>query len=137
MKQKHNLFSKTIALAMAILIASTTLTGCSWFSSRQDESSQEVVLEAPEPDAQDPGEDIVDDSEVTADEDPTIQSDEEENVVEEPDTTTTGSKPDTTTTGTTGTATVTAINDGTITADANPELAGKPLNFEIELVSVE
>lgn len=39
--------------------------------------------------------------------------------------------------GTTGTATVTAINDGTITADANPELAGKPLNFEIELVSVE
>lgn len=47
MKQKHNLFSKTIALAMAILIASTTLTGCSWFSSRQDESSQEVVLEAP------------------------------------------------------------------------------------------
>ena len=104
MKQKHNLFSKTIALAMAILIASTTLTGCSWFSSRQDESSQEVVLEAPEPDAQDPGEDIVDDSEVTADEDPTIQSDEEENVVEEPDTTTTGSKPDTTTTGTTGTA---------------------------------
>ena len=87
MKQKHNLFSKTIALAMAILIASTTLTGCSWFSSRQDESSQEVVLEAPEPDAQDPGEDIVDDSEVTADEDPTIQSDEEENVVEEPDTT--------------------------------------------------
>ena len=56
MKQKHNLFSKTIALAMAILIASTTLTGCSWFSSRQDESSQEVVLEAPEPDAQDPGE---------------------------------------------------------------------------------
>ena len=91
MKQKHNLFSKTIALAMAILIASTTLTGCSWFSSRQDESSQEVVLEAPEPDAQDPGEDIVDDSEVTADEDPTIQSDEEENVVEEPDTTTTGS----------------------------------------------
>ena len=44
MKQKHNLFSKTIALAMAILIASTTLTGCSWFSSRQDESSQEVVL---------------------------------------------------------------------------------------------
>lgn len=104
MKQKHNLFSKTIALAMAILIASTTLTGCSWFSSRQDESSQEVVLEAPEPDAQDPGEDIVDDSEVTADEDPTIQSDEEENVVEEPDTTTTGSKPDTTTTETTGTA---------------------------------
>ena len=123
MKQKHNLFSKTIALAMAILIASTTLTGCSWFSSRQDESSQEVVLEAPEPDAQDPGEDIVDDSEVTADEDPTIQSDEEENVVEEPDTTTTGSKPDTTTTGTTGTASGSTTTTQTVVVTTQQQTA--------------
>ena len=127
MKQKHNLFSKTIALAMAILIASTTLTGCSWFSSRQDESSQEVVLEAPEPDAQDPGEDIVDDSEVTADEDPTIQSDEEENVVEEPDTTTTGSKPDTTTTGTTGTASGSTTTTQTVVV-TTPQQTAAPTN---------
>lgn len=127
MKQKHNLFSKTIALAMAILIASTTLTGCSWFSSRQDESSQEVVLEAPEPDAQDPGEDIVDDSEVTADEDPTIQSDEEENVVEEPDTTTTGSKPDTTTTGTTGTAPGSTTTTQTVVV-TTPQQTAAPTN---------
>ncbi len=127
MKQKHNLFSKTIALAMAILIASTTLTGCSWFSSRQDESSQEVVLEAPEPDAQDPGEDIVDDSEVTADEDPTIQSDEEENVVEEPDTTTTGSKPDTTTTGTTGTASGSTATTQTVVV-TTPQQTAAPTN---------
>lgn len=127
MKQKHNLFSKTIALAMAILIASTTLTGCSWFSSRQDESSQEVVLEAPEPDAQDPGEDIVDDSEVTADEDPTIQSDEEENVVEEPDTTTTGSKPDTTTTETTGTASGSTTTTQTVVV-TTPQQTAAPTN---------
>lgn len=127
MKQKHNLFSKTIALAMAILIASTTLTGCSWFSSRQDESSQEVVLEAPEPDAQDPGEDIVDDSEVTADEDPTIQSDEEENVVEEPDTTTTGSKPETTTTGTTGTASGSTTTTQTVVV-TTPQQTAAPTN---------
>ena len=127
MKQKHNLFSKTIALAMAILIASTTLTGCSWFSSRQDESSQEVVLEAPEPDAQDPGEDIVDDSEVTADEDPTIQSDEEENVVEEPDTTTTGSKPDTTTTETTGTASGSTATTQTVVV-TTPQQTAAPTN---------
>lgn len=127
MKQKHNLFFKTIALAMAILIASTTLTGCSWFSSRQDESSQEVVLEAPEPDAQDPGEDIVDDSEVTADEDPTIQSDEEENVVEEPDTTTTGSKPDTTTTGTTGTASGSTTTTQTVVV-TTPQQTAAPTN---------
>ena len=127
MKQKHNLFSKTIALAMAILIASTTLTGCSWFSSRQDESSQEVVLEAPEPDAQDPGEDIVDDSEVTADEDPTIQSDEEENVVEEPDTTTTGSKPETTTTGTTGTASGSTTTTQTVVV-TTPQQTATPTN---------
>ena len=127
MKQKHNLFSKTIALAMAILIASTTLTGCSWFSSRQDESSQEVVLEAPEPDTQDPGEDIVDDSEVTADEDPTIQSDEEENVVEEPDTTTTGSKPDTTTTGTTGTASGSTTTTQTVVV-TTPQQTAAPTN---------
>ena len=127
MKQKNNLFSKTIALAMAILIASTTLTGCSWFSSRQDESSQEVVLEAPEPDAQDPGEDIVDDSEVTADEDPTIQSDEEENVVEEPDTTTTGSKPDTTTTGTTGTASGSTTTTQTVVV-TTPQQTAAPTN---------
>lgn len=126
MKQKHNLFSKTIALAMAILIASTTLTGCSWFSSRQDESSQEVVLEAPEPDAQDPGEDIVDDSEVTADEDPTIQSDEEENVVEEPDTTTTGSKPDTTT-KTTGTASGSTTTTQTVVV-TTPQQTAAPTN---------
>ena len=124
MKQKHNLFSKTIALAMAILIA---LTGCSWFSSRQDESSQEVVLEAPEPDAQDPGEDIVDDSEVTADEDPTIQSDEEENVVEEPDTTTTGSKPDTTTTETTGTASGSTTTTQTVVV-TTPQQTAAPTN---------
>ena len=127
MKQKHNLFSKTIALAMAILIASTTLTGCSWFSSRQDESSQEVVLDAPEPDAQDPGEDIVDDSEVTADEDPTIQSDEEENVVEEPDTTTTGSKPDTTTTETTGTASGSTTTTQTVVV-TTPQQTAAPTN---------
>ena len=127
MKQKHNLFSKTIALAMAILIASTTLTGCSWFSSRQDESSQEVVLEAPEPDAQDPGEDIVDDSEMTADEDPTIQSDEEENVVEEPDTTTTGSKPDTTTTETTGTASGSTTTTQTVVV-TTPQQTAAPTN---------
>ena len=127
MKQKHNLFSKTIALAMAILIASTTLTGCSWFSSCQDESSQEVVLEAPEPDAQDPGEDIVDDSEVTADEDPTIQSDEEENVVEEPDTTTTGSKPDTTTTETTGTASGSTTTTQTVVV-TTPQQTAAPTN---------
>ena len=127
MKQKHNLFSKTIALAMAILIASTTLTGCGWFSSRQDESSQEVVLEAPEPDAQDPGEDIVDDSEVTADEDPTIQSDEEENVVEEPDTTTTGSKPDTTTTETTGTASGSTTTTQTVVV-TTPQQTAAPTN---------
>lgn len=127
MKQKHNLFSKTIALAMAILIASTTLTGCSWFSSRRDESSQEVVLEAPEPDAQDPGEDIVDDSEVTADEDPTIQSDEEENVVEEPDTTTTGSKPDTTTTETTGTASGSTTTTQTVVV-TTPQQTAAPTN---------
>lgn len=127
MKQKHNLFSKTIALAMAILIASTTLTGCSWFSSRQDESSQEVVLEAPEPDAQDPGEDIVDDSEMTADEDPTIQSDEEENVVEEPDTTTTGSKPETTTTGTTGTASGSTTTTQTVVV-TTPQQTAAPTN---------
>lgn len=127
MKQKHNLFSKTIALAMAILIASTTLTGCSWFSSRQDESSQEVVLEAPEPDAQDPGEDMVDDSEMTADEDPTIQSDEEENVVEEPDTTTTGSKPDTTTTETTGTASGSTTTTQTVVV-TTPQQTAAPTN---------
>ena len=127
MKQKHNLFSKTIALAMAILIASTTLTGCSWFSSRQDESSQEVVLEAPEPDAQDPGEGIVDDSEVTADEDPTIQSDEEENVVEEPDTTTTGSKPDTTTTETAGTASGSTTTTQTVVV-TTPQQTAAPTN---------
>ena len=114
MKQKYSLISKTIALAMAMLIASTALTGCDWFRSRQDETSQEVVLEAPEPDAQDPGEDIVDSSEVTADEDPTIQSDEEDNVVEEPDTTTTGSKPDTTAPQTTGNASGAASTTQTV-----------------------
>ncbi|MEE8703393.1 MAG: peptidylprolyl isomerase [Olsenella sp.] len=33
--------------------------------------------------------------------------------------------------------TVTALDDRTITLDANHELAGKPLNFEITLVEVE
>lgn len=125
MKQKYSLISKTIALAMAMLIASTALTGCDWFRSRQDETSQEVVLEAPEPDAQDPGEDIVDSSEVTADEDPTIQSDEEDNVVEEPDTTTTGSKPDTTAPQTTGNASGSASTTQTVVI-ATPQQTAAP-----------
>ena len=86
-----------------------------------------MVLEAPEPDAQDPGEDIVDDSEVTADEDPTIQSDEEENVVEEPDTTTTGSKPDTTTTETTGTASGSTTTTQTVVV-TTPQQTAAPTN---------
>lgn len=88
-KKYDKAFSKTIALALALLLASSTLTGCDLFRPRQEEASnQEIELEAPEPDEDNLGEDLMDDSEVEADVDPDIEDTEQtEEVVEEPETT--------------------------------------------------
>lgn len=91
-KKYDKAFSKTIALALALLLASTSMTGCSLFTARQDETQSEVMLEAPEPDEEDPGEDLEDESEVEAQVDSDIEAeDETEEVVEEPESTDTPS----------------------------------------------
>lgn len=76
-------------MALALLLASSTLTGCDLFRPRQEEASnQEIELEAPEPDEDNLGADLMDDSEVEADVDPDIEDTEQtEEVVEEPETT--------------------------------------------------
>ena len=77
-KKYDKAFSKTIALALALLLASSTLTGCDLFRPRQEEASnQEIELEAPEPDEDNLGADLMDDSEVEADVDPDIEDTEQ------------------------------------------------------------
>ena len=85
-----NPLTKAVALllAAAMMIALLVFAGLNareWLQSRSAQDSQEVVLEAPEPDEQDPGEDIEDPDELAASEDKTIQSDQPDNVVDEPD----------------------------------------------------
>ena len=83
--------SKTIALAMALLLASTTLTGCNWWKPRQEEdtTSSSVELEVPEPDAKDTEEQEEQEPEVSAEVDPDLKEEpnaELNEVVEEPQT---------------------------------------------------
>ncbi len=85
-----NPLTKAVALllAAAMMIALLVFAGLNareWLQSRSAQDSQEVVLEAPEPDEQDPGADIEDPDELAASEDETIQSDQPDNVVDEPD----------------------------------------------------
>ena len=77
-------FYKVIAVLLAVTMMSAGLTGCDWFKPRQEESQQTIELEAPEPDEEDPGEDILDENEVSAEVDPTIEEKEEGQVKEEP-----------------------------------------------------
>ena len=78
-------FYKVIAVLLAVTMMSASLTGCDWFKPRQEESQQQTIeLEAPEPDEEDPGEDILDENEVSAEVDPTIEEKEEGQVKEEP-----------------------------------------------------
>ncbi len=80
-------FSKTIALVMALLLASTTLTGCNWFEPREEEASSSIELEVPEPDAQNSEEETEDESEMSAEVDPDLEEEpdaEVGEVVEEP-----------------------------------------------------
>ncbi len=77
-------FYKVIAVVLAVTIMSAGLTGCDWFKPRQEESQQTIELEAPEPDEENPGEDILDENEVSAEVDPTIEEKEEGQVKEEP-----------------------------------------------------
>ena len=77
-------FYKVIAVLLAVTMMSAGLTGCNWFKPRQEESQQTIELEAPEPDEEDPGEDILDENEVSAEVDPTIEEKEEGQVKEEP-----------------------------------------------------
>ena len=60
-------FYKVIAVVLAVTMMSAGLTGCDWFKPRQEESQQTIELEAPEPDEENPGEDILDENEVSAD----------------------------------------------------------------------
>ena len=76
--------NKVIAVLLAVTMMSAGLTGCDWFKPRQEESQQTIELEAPEPDEEDPGEDILDENEVSAEVDPTIEEKEEGQVKEEP-----------------------------------------------------
>lgn len=75
-------FYKVIAVLLAVTMMSAGLTGCDWFKPRQEESQQTIELEAPEPDEEDPGEDILDENEVSAEVDPTIEEKEEGQVKE-------------------------------------------------------
>ena len=86
MKPKNNRpFYKMVAVLLAVTMMSASLTGCDWFKPRQEESQQQTIeLEAPEPDEEDPGEDILDENEVSAEVDPTIEEKEEGQVKEEP-----------------------------------------------------
>ena len=77
-------FYKVIAVVLAVTMMSAGLTGCDWFKPRQEESQQTIELEAPEPDEENPGEDILDENEVSAEVDPTIEEKEEGQVKEEP-----------------------------------------------------
>ena len=77
-------FYKVIAVLLAVTMMSASLTGCDWFKPRQEESQQTIELEAPEPDEENPGEDILDENEVSAEVDPTIEEKEEGQVKEEP-----------------------------------------------------
>lgn len=80
-------FSQTIALVMALLLASTTLTGCNWFEPREEEASSSIELEVPEPDAQNSEEQQDDESEMSAEVDPDLEEEpdaEVGQVVEEP-----------------------------------------------------
>ena len=77
-------FYKVIAVLLAVTMMSAGLTGCDWFKPQQEESQQTIELEAPEPDEEDPGEDILDENEVSAEVDPTIEEKEEGQVKEEP-----------------------------------------------------
>lgn len=78
-------FYKVIAVLLAVTMMSASLTDCDWFKPRQEESQQQTIeLEAPEPDEEDPGEDILDENEVSAEVDPTIEEKEEGQVKEEP-----------------------------------------------------
>ena len=52
-------FYKVIAVLLAVTMMSASLTGCDWFKPRQEESQQTIELEAPEPDEENPGEDIL------------------------------------------------------------------------------
>ena len=70
-------FYKVIAVVLAVTMMSAGLTGCDWFKPRQEESQQTIELEAPEPDEENPGEDILDENEVSAEVDPTIEEKEE------------------------------------------------------------
>ena len=76
-------FYKVIAVLLAVTMMSASLTGCDWFKPRQEESQQTIELEAPEPDEENPGEDILDENEVSAEVDPTIEEKEEGQVKEE------------------------------------------------------
>lgn len=92
-KRMDRAFSKTIALALALLLASTSLTGCDMFGSRQQETPNEIELEAPEPDSQELEE--LEGEEVSAEVDSNPeQADKEEEgkVVEEPEKPQTGSE---------------------------------------------
>ena len=82
--QNERPFYKVIAVLLAVTMMSAGLTGCDWFKPRQEESQQTIELEAPEPDEEDPGEDILDENEVSAEVDPTIEEKEEGQVKEEP-----------------------------------------------------
>lgn len=77
-------FYKVIAVVLAVTMMSAGLTGCDWFKPRQEESQQTIELEAPEPDEENPGEDILDENEMSAEVDPTIEEKEEGQVKEEP-----------------------------------------------------
>ena len=79
-------FYKVIAVVLTVAMMSASLTGCDWFKPRQEESQQQqtIELEAPEPDEEDPGEGILDENEVSAEVDPTIEEKEEGQVKEEP-----------------------------------------------------
>ena len=77
-------FYKVIAVVLAVTMMSAGLTGCDWFKPQQEESQQTIELEAPEPDEENPGEDILDENEVSAEVDPTIEEKEEGQVKEEP-----------------------------------------------------
>ena len=87
MKPKNDRpFYKVIAVVLTLAMLSASLTGCDWFKPRQEEAQQQqtIELEAPEPDEEDLGEDILDENEVSAEVDSTIEEKEEGQVKEEP-----------------------------------------------------
>ncbi len=91
-KRMDRAFSKTIALTMALLLASASLTGCD-LGSRPQETPNEIELEAPEPDQQELEE--LEGEEISAEVDPKVEQgdkEEEGKVVEEPEKSQTGSE---------------------------------------------